>query len=128
MAQITNSEVAGADNTLEMVMTPRRELPREKSRRALVRWLQKDKKAGGIAASPGAEPRRGCPSGGASDLTPQRFPDLTPAKSCRALIRLKRRELTRQHDNTSNIPELPVAGKESAEEAKLDKTKQSLSE
>ena len=52
---------------------------------------QKEKRARGTAASSGDEPGRGCPSRG---------PDLTPAKSCRALIRMKQRELTRQHVNT----------------------------
>ena len=90
-------------------MAPKRALPEGKSRRALVRVWQKEKKARGLATSPEVEPSRGCPRGN------EWFPDLTPAKSCRALIRMKQRELTRRQgdvEGESNIPHLPDAGTE----------------
>ena len=74
--------------------------------------MQKEKKARGTAASSGDEPGRGCPSRG---------PDLTPAKSCRALIRMKQRSRVRLgFEKEGSIPQLPGAVAESAEERRLE--------
>ena len=83
-------EVSGVATLLETEMAKKSALPEGKSRRALVRLWQKEKKARGPAISPDTELGRGCLKGD------ECVPDLTPEKSCRALIRMKRRELTRR--------------------------------
>ena len=89
-AEMRNLEVSDAATLLGTEMATKSAFPEGKSRRALVRLWQKEKQARGPAISPDVELGRRCIRG------EECVPDLTPEKSRRALIRMKRRELTRR--------------------------------